>query len=153
MVELKKEGYLKQLTLYLNNGDYEQAYGLAKEFAAKYPAEFASNFLLAKAAFWVGKYEETIAHATKASNLSPLPDDLLVCTILASTAYYKLGRYKEGLELLKRMDKKSEDLEKLLFIFSLTMNDEKEAKIHMDELYRLNKRAAVRILRRYSEIA
>lgn len=143
-MELGKPGYIKQSVAYFNNHDYASAYALGREFAAKFPDEMIAHFLLAKAAFWTGNYQESALAARKAFNMAKTPGDMLPCAILASTAYHEMGEYAKGYEILKAMERvqSSEELEQMLFIFSLAVKDEKEAMKHMDELRRLNKKAA-----------
>jgi len=151
VADLGKNAYIKQNVLYLNNKDYGKAYEFSKEFVQKFPAEMIAHFLLAKAAFCLGRHEEAVLGARKAFNLAADADDMLSCAILASTAYYELKEYGKGLELLKQVEKTktSEELEELLFIFSLAMEDEKEAMKHVQDLYKLNKKAAEEFIAKF----
>ena len=151
MADLGKNAYIKQNALYLKNKDYGRAYEFSKEFTQKFPGEMIAYFLLAKAAFCLERYEEAAMVARKAFNMASEPEDVLTCAIMASTAYYEMGEYSKGLELLKQVEKikANEELEELLFIFSLALKDEKEAMKHVQELYKLNKKAAEDFMARY----
>ena len=144
MVELGRAGYLKQAVIYLSNQDYASAYSLCREFAGKFPDDMMAHFLFSKAAFWAADYRESASAARKAFNLAKTPEDMLPCAVLASTAYHELGEYLKGYEILKAMEriKSSEEVEKLLFIFSVDLREGREALSHMDELRRLNRKAA-----------
>ncbi|MDD5340586.1 MAG: CDC27 family protein [Candidatus ainarchaeum sp.] len=142
----KKDAFIKQMAIFLGNRQYEDAYGLGREFAAKFPADMVSHYLLAKAAFWTGKYEEALAEGRKAFNLASGPD-INACAVITASAYYSLGRYPEGYELLSSIKTKGdEDLEKLKFIFAMVMGREKEAVECLDDLFRINRKAAEKLL-------
>lgn len=150
-MELTKKGYLKQLSLYLSNKDYGQAYPLAKQFLEEYPDEMMANYLYATAAFWAGENENAAKYGRMAFNLSKSPDDLLASAIITSSAYYELKQYQKAFDMLSSMEKLkyNEEIEKLLFVFSLALKDEKEAYKHAKNLYVMNKKAAQELLKKF----
>ena len=139
----KKESFMKQITIYLNGENHQDAYELSKQFVEKFTNEMIAHFLLAKSAFRVGKYDETAIEGRKAFNLSNSPYDALASALVTATGYYQLEEYNKGYEILKSMEQagKSEDLQFLLFMFSLARKDTKEAAKHGAELYVMNRRA------------
>lgn len=144
----KKESFVKQIAIYINNVDYQSAYSLAKEFVAMFPGEMVSHFMLAKAAFWSGYYEESVSEGKRAFTHAATPD-FVPCVIVTASACYRLGRYKEGMAMLNGVKDKTEDLEKLRFIFAVAMDDAKAASSCMDELFRINKKVAEELLLRF----
>jgi hypothetical protein len=112
-----------------------------------------SHFMLSKASFWCGRYGEAAAEGRKAFNMAKSDDDLLACAVITATAHYELSEYAKGYELLKTVEKTktSEELEKLLFIFSVAMEDEEEAVKHVEYLMGLNKKAAEELIVRFLE--
>jgi len=142
----KREAFVKQVAIYLGDGHYENAYALARDFAAKFPAEMVSHYLLARAAFWTGRFGETVDEGRKAFNLAKRAD-LGACAAITASGLYSLGRYKEGFELLSRVRARGdEDLEKLRFTFAMVMGRRKEAIECIDDLFRINRKEAERLL-------
>ncbi len=138
----KKEAYEKQIALYLNNREYEKAYLLSKEFSEKFKDEMTPYFLLMKSAFRMKKFDEAIIAGRHAFNKSE-GQDTVICAVILSSAYYLNGDNKQCYDLLAKMKLNgSSDIEKLMFIYSLTAKDEKEAMAHIDNLYRINPRLA-----------
>ncbi len=144
MAELGKNAYIKQMIIYFGNQDYQVAYTFGKEFAQKFPDEMVAHFFLAKAAYWTGNHQEAASEGRKAFNLSTVPEDMLATAIIAGTAYYELREYSKGLEMLNGISKNktSEELETLLFLFNLAIKDEKAALVHVEKLYKMNKKTA-----------
>ncbi len=151
MAGLGKNAYTKQMALYIKNRDYQRAIDFGKEFTREFPDEMIAHFLLAKAAFSLGNYEESKTEGRKAFNLAKSNDDMVTCAVLTSAAYFELHEYSKGLEFLRKMEdiKKTEDLETLLFVFSLALRDEKEALKHIEHLYELNEETAEDLITRY----
>jgi hypothetical protein len=133
-MELKKQGYIVQTAAYLRNSEYENAYGLAKQFVEKFPDEMAAHYLLSQASFWTSRFDEAVLEGSKAFNKCNCDDDMLACALVAASAYYELEKFDKGFHLLMVMGgrKKSEELEKLMFLFSLARNDAEEAALHLN---------------------
>jgi len=150
-MELGKNGYAAQIAAYLKNEAYAKAYELATEFVQKFPDDMIAHFLLAEAAFWSGKYDEAALEGSKAFNKCSTDDDLLTCSIITGSSYFELKKYEEGYHLLRLMAKRktNEELEKLLFVFSLELNNPQEAIKHVDELFKINKKAAEDLIVKY----
>lgn len=149
--------FIKQISLYFKKGEYGQAYLLSREFSEMFPGDMASHFLLAKSAFWLNNFQVAEKESTKAFNLAKGNDELAVAGILRACTYYRLKRFREGLDLLNLLKTKlphREEIAKLKFIFALALNDEAAALRHLDSLYEINKNAAseliVNLLSRYS---
>jgi hypothetical protein len=147
----KKEPFIKQVAIYLSNGSYQEAYDLSKEFSARFPDELVAHFLLAKSAYWVRKYDESKIEARKAFNMAVSDEDIQMCAILASSAYYRSGEYAKGYELLKgaELKKKTPEIVELLFIFSVALQDEGEAMRQIDELQKMDKKLALEFIKKY----
>lgn len=139
----KKESFTKQIALYLNNKDYENAYAISKEFASKFSNELTAHFLLAKSAFWAKRFDEAVVAGRNAFNLASGQTDMITCAVLLSTAYYMLGDYGHCYELLNELDATNNaDVEKLMFLLALAANNEKEAAKRVANLYSINRRVA-----------
>jgi len=154
MVEITKpSAYLKQIYLYLKNGDNESAYSTSKDFVAKFPQEMPAHFLLALSALKLNKFDETRIEGRKAFNMAVVPEDMFSCALICSLAYFELKEYAKGYELLTLVEKtkKTDQLEELLVLFSLAINNPEEAFKHEEELSRLNARAADDLLMRLME--
>ena len=127
--------------------------GLAREFAEKFPDDLVAHFFLSTISFWLGRYEEAAVEGSRAFNKSETPEDMLSSAIVAGSSYYQLGKYEQGMDILRHAEnrKSNEDLERLMFAFSMAMKNEKEAVMHLNELHRMNKKAAEDLLVRYIE--
>ncbi|MEK6982606.1 MAG: hypothetical protein AABX38_06745 [Candidatus Micrarchaeota archaeon] len=144
-----KDSFVKQIVLYLKSENYPEAHKLAEDFVKLLPDELISHFLLAKSSFWVHEYEECVSEGKKAFNLAN-SKDLTDCAILVASAYYQLKKYSDAYVLLSKTNiKDNVEAQKLLFILSVTLNDEKAAVKHIDELFKINKKVAEELLTRY----
>lgn len=95
-----------------------------------------------KSAFWLKKFDEAIKEGREAFNLSH-GESMLTCAIILSSAYYLKGDYENCHKVLDTIKAEGNaDLEKLMFIYSLAVENEKEAMKHIDKLYRINRRLA-----------
>jgi hypothetical protein len=150
-MQLGKKGYISQISLYLNNKDYQNAYNMSKQFIAAFPDELIARFLLAESAFWAGQYHEAALEAHKAFNKATEYDDMLSCALVAGSAHFQLREYQKGMEILKHIErrKSSADLEKMLFAYSMAMHNPQEAAMHLNELHRMNQAAAIKTIDRY----
>ncbi len=151
-----KPPYLKQISLYFENGEFKQAYELSRDFASAFPEYMVAHFLFAKAAFWLNDFKTAEQESTLAFNLSKGQDEMAVAGILRACTYYRLKKYEEGmeiLELLKTRLPQMEEIAKLKFIFALALHDEQAALRHLDTLYEINSSAAssliTKVLSRY----
>jgi hypothetical protein len=149
-MELTKKGaFIKQISIYLAGGGHRPAYELSLEFVKKFPDEMMSHFLAAKSAFWLGKYAETAGEGRLAFNLAAQARERAACAIMAASGYYEMGEYRKGYELLMEIEREGtagEELEGLLFIFSIAIKDDREALRHVDMLRKLNKKAAENLI-------
>ncbi len=151
MAGLGKNAYMKQMAIFIKNKDYQRAYDFGKEFTEAFPDDMMAHFLLAKAAFSLQRYDDSKEEGRKAFNLAKSNDDMVTCAVLTSAAYFELHEYQKGLEFLKKMEKlkKTEDMEELLFVFSLALEDEKGAVKHVERLYELNQETAENLITKY----
>ncbi len=146
----KPEGYVKQIAIYLDSGDYPKAYALSKEMAGAFPREMISHFLLAKCSLRMGKNDEALKEARLSFNLSSDRKDLLASALVMATAFYMLGRYREGSDLLSQFESDgNEDVERLDVIFAAAMGDENAAEKHVRILMKLNRKAAEEMIERF----
>ena len=146
----KPEAYQKQVVIYLNSKEYENAYNLAKEFAERFGQDLTSHFLLSKSAFWLNKYPEAVVAGRKAFNMAHANEDMLLSGIILSTAYYMLGDIKNCHEVLEAVNKDGNtDVEKLMFICALAAKDESAAMEHINKLYKINRRMAEDFVMRF----
>jgi tetratricopeptide (TPR) repeat protein len=150
MAEFSKKGYIKQILIFLESQQADNAYNLAREFAGKMPEEMLAHFLLAKAAFAVEKYDEAAGAARKAFNLASNSEDLATCAVLAATSYYMMKEYAKGYEFLDKIEKikNNEEIQQLLFFFSVARTDDEAAARHMESLFALNDKTARDLLQK-----
>ncbi|MBN1169440.1 hypothetical protein JXA56_00270 [Candidatus Micrarchaeota archaeon] len=148
---LSKRAYIKQISIYLENKEYEKSYPLAREMNENFPEDTMTHYLMASSAFWAGKYEESIEHGRKAFNMVKSKEDLIACALITSSSYYELKQYSEGFRMLKAVEKLkySEDIETMMFVFSLALKDEKEAMKHAKNLQVLNAKLAEKLLKKF----
>lgn len=137
---MKQVAYQKQLIIYLQNKCNSQAYEFAKQYVSEYPDDMVAHFLFAKSALASGNFEEATIEARKAFNLAKNEADMIMCVIHACVAYYKLGEYAKGFDLLKATERirSCEETEQLFFLFSLSVNDDKEAERHFNNMFTIN---------------
>jgi hypothetical protein len=147
------KAFVRQITLYINNKDYQKAHELAKEFSVKFPDKMISHFLLSKACFGIRDFEGSKLEGRKAFNMSHAYADMLACALQTSMAYLETKEYQKGFLLLKEMEKKgqSEELELALVTFSLALKNEAEALDHIKRLFALNEELAMDLARRMIE--
>ncbi len=139
----KPEAYQKQIIIYINEKDYQKAYELSKEFAERFKADLIPHFLLAKSAFWMKNYGEATIAARKAFNMAHNKDDIIMCAIILSTAYYLNGDNKNCREVLQAIkEDHNVDVQKLMLTYALVANDPNAAAKHIDRLYKINRRLA-----------
>ena len=145
--------YVKQISLYFKNQDYEKAYSMSKEFASAFKDDLSAHTLLALSAYQAKKLDEAKKQGRIAFNMAHNTDDLLACALITALAYYDLGEYEKGYEILLTMEKKkkTDGLESLLVMFALALNSPDDAFKHYGELHKLNKEAAEGLLFRMVE--
>ncbi len=150
---MKAEAYQKQLIIYLNNKCHGQAYDLARQYLVEYPDDMVAHFLMAKSALWVAKYDEAAIEARKAFNLARNEADMVMCAVHACIAYYRLGEYGKGFELLKALEsvRTCEETEQLAFLFSLALGNDGEARKHFDSMMNIDSGAAMGFLQEVAE--
>ncbi|MFH1785688.1 MAG: hypothetical protein ABH842_04635 [Candidatus Micrarchaeota archaeon] len=150
---MKQAAYQRQLVLYLQNNCNGQAYDFAKQYVTEFPDDMVAHFLLAKSAIASGNFTEATLAARKAFNLSKNEADMIMCVIHACVAYYKLGEYEKGFELLKATERirVCEETEQLFFLFSLLVNNDREAEKHFTVMFNLNEPAAKEFLTTIAE--
>jgi tetratricopeptide (TPR) repeat protein len=150
-MSFSKRAYVKQLSLYLQNKEYEKSYPLAKEMYEEFPGDPMSHYFLAAAAYWNKHYEEAIEHGRKAFNLVNSNEDMIACALVTSSAYYVLGRYPEALRMLRAVEElqPTAGIEKMMFVISLAMGDKDEAMGHVTKLYSMNRKMAVELLKKF----
>ena len=142
VVFTKHEAYEKQIAIYLGNREYQKSYDLSKEFVERFKDEMIAHFLLMKSAFWLKRFDEAITEGRIAFNLAT-GEDMLTCAIILSSAYYLKGDSENCYKLLDRIKADGNpDVEKLMFIYSLAVKDEKKAMEHINKLYAINRRLA-----------
>jgi hypothetical protein len=76
-----------------------------------------------------------------------------MCAIHACVAYYKLGQFQKGYELLKATEgfEPRQELEQLCFLFCLALNYDGEAGTHFKRLFELDKDSASRFVMSVAE--
>jgi tetratricopeptide (TPR) repeat protein len=145
-------GFVAQISLYIKNNDYGEAYLLAKDMCKAYPADMISHFLLAKSAFWQKKYEEAAAEGEKALSLCPSGQDAVSCAVLISTARFMLGQYPDGMKLLQQFENvQDERIEEMMAIYSAARGDLAGMKKHIRALLRLNRKSGEELMARFLE--
>jgi len=145
------DSFVKQIALYLQNGDYQSAGALSSEMAAAFPHEMISHFLLAKSSFRLGKYAAAVDEGTQAFRLARLREDMAACAILVSIAMFMLRQYPEGYRMLLAFEPdNNEQVVELLLIFSSVLGDERATEKHIRALMRLDSEAADGLLSRFA---
>jgi cytochrome c-type biogenesis protein CcmH/NrfG len=146
----KPDSFTKQIAIFLNAEEYSRAYDLSKEMVEKFPNELIAHFLLAKSSFWLENYQEAAGEGQKAFNKAETKEDMMICAVFISSAQFMLGKYDAGYKLLRLFEKdKNEDVERMLFIFSTAMEDKAAASHHANELMKINKKAALKLIERF----
>ena len=133
--------YIKQISLYLKSDDYAQACPLAKEFAKKFPDEMFSHLFLAKTLMGIGKIQEAESEASQAFQLSRGPEQVIFSGILLSCIYYQEEKYPQGKRILDSLRKdfpERMEIEKLQFIFAMSLRDAEGAADHLIEIYQID---------------
>lgn len=150
-MQLGKNGYISQISIYLKNKDYANAYNLSKEFLERFPDEVVARFFLAESAYWTGQYQEAAIEAHRAFNKSTDKEDMLSCALVAGSAHFELKEYVKGLEILKHMENRvsSAQLEKMMFAYFMEMRNPDAAARHLDELYKMDKDMAMEVVGLY----
>jgi tetratricopeptide (TPR) repeat protein len=153
MAWLKEGAYQKQIILYLNNRAFRQAFDFSAEYANAYPQDMVAHFLLAKSAIKIERYGDAAEEARKAYNLAKDESDMTMCAIHACVAYYRLGEYQKGFELLKTTEffEPCQELEELCFLFCLALDRDIEATKHFKRMFDLNQEAANRFVMSVAE--
>lgn len=151
----KKDSFIKQIIIYFKSNDYVNAYVVAVEFNAKFPDDLVSNFLRAKACFYMNKHDEGLSVARKTFNIST-GQDLITTAILLCSIYYMRGEYVDGYKLLESLGsdkslKINGEVEELMTILSLALNNPDNAMRHIDRLYAINSRYADDFILRFFE--
>lgn len=152
MVEFTKVGsFTKQIALFLKHNSYEKAYALAKQMMEKFPDKMITHFLLAKSAFWLGKYKEAVVEGQNAFNKCKKRKDMIACALLLGSAYFMTEEYAKGYKLLRIFkDDNDEGLKKMLLIFSIIVGKEEVAAEHAQELLEINSNAAEELMKDYA---
>jgi tetratricopeptide (TPR) repeat protein len=144
MAWLKESAYQKQIIIYLNNRAFGQAYDFSREYLTAYPNDMAAHFLAAKSSLKAGKLEEAALEARKAFNLAKAESDMLMCAIHGAVAYFRLGDYRKGYELLKATDGSApcQEVEQLAFLFCLALDMDCEGATHFKNMFAIDKDCA-----------
>ena len=152
-MDLSKSGFLKQVSLYLLNSNYQEAYDFCKENIIKYPVESAAHYMFSKAAFELGKYEESAKEAHIAFNTTSNSNEMILCALLAASSYYFLGQFNRAISVLESLKvlKQDENVEQLLAINYLAINEEAKAMEHFEKLLVLNRKMGENLLVRFLE--
>ncbi len=129
---MKKEAYLKQITLYLKNND-PKAYELSIKFTAEHDKEMISHYIRSKIAFGMGNFREAAEESQLAYNLSENKADISRCAIIAAVSNYSMGDIGKGIKFLEESIKisPSENTKKLLFL--LKAKSGKKADLDLSE--------------------
>lgn len=146
----RKEPYLKQIMLYVQNQEFERAYALAQDFIGKFQKEVTAYFLLSKVAFRLKKFPEATQAARTAFNLATTKQDMISCAVVLSAGYYMQGNNDDAYKVLHQVGGDgNSDVERLMFLFALSVQNEAEAVQHLDRLYQINRRMAEDFIQRF----
>lgn len=147
MIFTKKESYIKQIALYIQNSDYQNAYDTSKDFVTVFSNEVSARYLLARSAFLLGKYPDAKNEARLAFNMADGKKDLIFCATLLSACYFALGQKEEAYDILSPYSTESgTEIERLMFIFSSAMDKIEEASEHLQRLFALDGKAAQELI-------
>jgi tetratricopeptide (TPR) repeat protein len=144
MAWLKECAYQKQIIIYLNNRAFGQAYDFSREYLNAYPNDMAAHFLAAKSCLKSEKFEEAATEARKAFNLAKAEGDMIMCAIHGAVAYYRLGQYRKGYELIKAAEGSGpcQEIEQLAFLCCLALDLDSEGSVHFRNMFAIDKEAA-----------
>ncbi len=144
MAWLKESAYQKQIIIYLNNRAFGQAYDFSKEYLTAYPNDMAAHFLAAKSCLKSEKFDEAAAEARKAFNLAKDEADMIMCAIHGAVAYYRLGQYQKGYDLLKATKgfAPCQEIEQLSFLCCLALDMDCEGATHFKNMFDIDREAA-----------
>lgn len=150
-MNFSKQGYIKQIMLYLENKDYQKALSLSKDFLKFYPDDLESNYLYSTSCFWTMNFLDSIKNGRIAFNKAKSKDELIATAIVISSSYYRIGEYENAIKILKPIEslKFSIDVEKLMLTLSIALKNKKEALRHAKNLHVLNEEAANEMLKKY----
>lgn len=153
MAWLKEGAYQKQIIIYLNNLAFGQAFDFAAEYANAYPNDMVAHFLLAKTAIKVGKFQDAAIEAHKAFNLAQEEADMMMCAIHACVAYYRLGEFDKGLELVKATEliEPCQEMEEVAFLLCLARDKDIDATKHFKRMFALDEDKASRFVMSVAE--
>jgi tetratricopeptide (TPR) repeat protein len=153
MAWMKDISYQKQIVIYLGNRCFRQAYDFSLEYATAYPDDMVAHFLAAKSALKIEKYLEAAMEARKAFNLAKDETDMTMCAIHAGVAYYRLGEFRKGYDLLNATLglRPCEELEQLMFLFCLALGMDSEVARHLKAMVDLDGDAAGRFVAAVAE--
>jgi tetratricopeptide (TPR) repeat protein len=148
MAWMKEAAYQKQIVIYLNNRAYQQACDFSKEYVAAYPNDMAAHFLAAKASLKCDRFAEAAGEARLAFNLAKNEEDMTMCAVHAAVAYYRLGEYRKGYEIIKATDGFSpcQEIEQLAFLLCLALDMDSEGAKHFRKMFDIDKPAADRFI-------
>ncbi|MEM4359099.1 MAG: hypothetical protein QXT45_01050 [Candidatus Bilamarchaeaceae archaeon] len=145
----KKESFVKQIILYLNNKNYTAALELSENFVKRFPNEMVAHFLLAKSAFWDQKYDVALREGRAAFNMSR-GEDITPCALLLACVYYRLKRYAEGYEFLNSAElPDTEEVLQMKLFFSMALENLKDVEKHAEVLLRMHETATKKLLARF----
>lgn len=137
----KKSSFVKQISIFLQGEDYEKAFALSEEFSRRFDREMVSHYLLAQSAFRMGRLDIAESEGRKAYSLSKDRADMAACAVFIASVCYLRKEYPAGMKILSGIGG-SQDAERLMVVLSLAMDDANSAARHLDELYKMNIRAA-----------
>ncbi len=147
MMFTKKESYIKQIGLYFQNNQYQNALDTARDFIINFPKESSAHYLLARSAFLLKKYDEAKKEARLAFNLANGKKDMVFCATLLSASYFALGDKENAYDILSPYSGESgTEIERLMFLFSSAMDKVEEASEHLDKLFALDSKAAQELI-------
>ncbi len=148
MAWMKDVAYQKQIIIYLNNRAYQQACDFAKEYVTAYPDDMAAHFLAAKAALRCDRFTDAATEARIAFNLARTEEDMTMCAVHAAVAYYRLGEYRKGYEILKSTAnfKPCQEIEQIAFLICLALDMDCEGAVHFRRMFEIDKPAADRFI-------
>jgi tetratricopeptide (TPR) repeat protein len=148
MAWMKETAYQKQIIIYLNNRAYQQACDFSKEYVTAYPNDMSAHFLAAKAGLKCERFEEAASEARLAFNLAKTEEDMTMCAVHAAVAYYRLGQYRKGYEIIRATDgfKACQEIEELAFLLCLALDLDCEGAVHFRNMFTIDKPSADRFI-------
>lgn len=145
---LSIKGYVAQIAIHLNNGSYQSACDLSKDFVSIFPLEFISNYSLAKSQYKLGLYSDSLASSLIAFKKAKTHLEIESSAQLHIFSLLNLGYFDQGLKFLLPLEKKvnPSDFCFLVFLLYYSKSDYQNSLIWFDRLSEIDPKRAQNLI-------